>query len=243
MNNRTYLANAQKENRNEWKSADASNPEKTPINMLYVKHNLRDNYFSANGLGDERMKRDIIISEIAKMIVNRPADVISALNRNGVKTSTRPTHKELVGKVSDAMHNSQKFTTDLVSMFAVNKRPMSADGSAAQTTGTQTTGVKTQDYAAMAAGTADTVKFIGGLFGGKKKRKAQEAKDRAAAAEAARQKALAQSQLNHAVKGVSGGKDTESNLMLYVGIGVGSALLITLAVVMYVKYKNKNKAQ
>lgn len=233
MDNKTYLANAQQTNRNEWKSADGSSTR--PINMLYLRHNLPGNYHNASGMGDEDMKADILMSEIAKLIVHRTDEVASALNKHGVKTSKNPTHRELVGKVSGKLHMSKEFAKDIALLIVGKPRPkkMNAEG------GGQ---ASTQDYAAMAAGTASLISSIGGMFGGKKKAKAQAKADKATAEAAARAKAAAQAQLQNAVKGVSGGKDTGMSVSTYILIGLGSAAALGGIIYGIVKYRNRGKA-
>ena len=48
-----------------------------------MKHNIIHNYLSANGAGEQSMERDIIISEIAKLIVDNPERVKLLLQQNG----------------------------------------------------------------------------------------------------------------------------------------------------------------
>lgn len=232
MDNSTYLANAHAMNRNEWKSADAGSAmeidiDKEPVKMLYVKHDLRGNYFSANGSGDARMKRDILMSEIAKLIVHRTDEVASLLNKYGIRTSARPTYRELTKKVARGLHQSQKFSQEIANMVAGGRKRRSADGT-------------TTDYAGMIGNTSDLIGGLGNLFGGKKKAKAQAAADKALAArlraEAELARAKAEAALKGAVKGVSGGKSLGSDVALYIGLGLAGATLVGIGI-WYFKFK------
>ena len=233
MDNSTYLANAHAKNRNEWKSADADSVhevdmDKEPMKMLYVKHDLRGNYFSANGSGDARMKRDILMSEIAKLIVNRTDEVVALLGKYGIKSSARPTYRELIKNVTKGLHRSQKFSLEIANMVAGGRKRSSADGT-------------TTDYAGMIGNTSDLIGGLGNLFGGKKKAKAQAAADKALAArlraEAELARAKAEAALKGAVKGVSGGKKLGSDIALYIGLGLAGATLVGVGI-WYFKFRS-----
>ncbi len=77
--------------------------------MIYMKHNLYKNYMSADGSGDNKMKRDILLSEIAKIIVLKPWLVRNHLLTEGFKVSNNPSRSELVNAVSNAMYAKPKF--------------------------------------------------------------------------------------------------------------------------------------
>ena len=235
MDNSTYLANAYRTNRNEWKSADASGAKNpTPIKMLYMTHDLKRNYRNADGSGDADMKTDILMSEIAKLIVHQPDDVTALLNKHGIAVGTKPTHRTLIGKVTDGLHQSQKFAVDIAGLIAGGGNKMSAvggrNGRSFNAPGDPDTTKKDSiDYASLIGNAADLVKGIGTTFGGEKKSKSQLAATKAEIerlkAEAELEKAKAKAALKGAVKGVSGGKGTGDNIGLYIGIGVGVAAL------------------
>lgn len=94
--------------------------------MIYMTHNAKVSYSNADGAGDEKMKRDIILSEIAKFIIKHPKRVISHLAEVGVKV--KGGRKHLVKAVSDAMHHSPKFAELMASDLAKdNQRSASGD--------------------------------------------------------------------------------------------------------------------
>ena len=218
MDNRTLLLNAYNENRAEWKSADA-NPY-----MIYVKHDLSHNYMSANGSGDAKMKTDIVLSEIGRLIVYSPGTVVGILNKyKKKKLDGIPSQNELVRLVSAAIHNSRKFTEDFSIEIIKQSGEMSFDA----------TPSKPMDIAGLLGGASGVISGLGNLFGGKAKAEAatETAKANALAAQANAQAALA-----NATAGVAGGK-IKSNIGLYIGIGVGVAALGGFAI-WYFKLKN-----
>lgn len=103
--------------------------------MIYMEHNLDANYHNADGAGDEKMKKDIIMSEIAKMIVNRPDRVITHLNEIGIVFKKTPNRRLLVKAVTHGMHSSKRFTVNMMTDVAgggpKNGKMMSAEGGGA----------------------------------------------------------------------------------------------------------------
>lgn len=223
MDNKTYLDNANARDRAEWKSADANSARPSngvePIKMLYVKHKLGNNYLSANGTGDENMKRDILTGEIAKLIVHQPKLIGRLLHRNKLKVPSN-NRALLVTAVSDGLYTNKKFAEDIAIAIAKNR---GADGSLSAE------GDK-GDPGAVLQGAASLVKGLGDLFGGKKKAKAATAQ---AAAEAARDKAAAQKALAEAAKAHAAGAGMKDNMKLYIGLAVAGATLIGVGVWYY----------
>ena len=215
MNNSQYLAIAHEKNRAEWKSADASgNTYAEPMKMVYKEHNLRSNYLNASG--DERMKRDILMSEIAKLIVERTGEVVSLLNKAGFNVPQNPKQKHLVKAVVNGMHKSKRFTKEIIMLIAKGgKKKLSADGTS-------------KDYGSIMSGASDLLNGAGNLFGGKKKAKAQaaasEAERKKLEAEAALEKIKGENALMGAVKGVGGDLGSNIGRNIAIGIGVGALL-------------------
>lgn len=227
MDNKTYLDNANARDRAEWKSADANSVPPSngvePIKMLYVKHKLGNNYLSANGTGDENMKRDILTGEIAKLIVRQPKLIGRLLYKHRLKVPSSNNRSQLVVAVSDGLYSNKKFAEDIAIAIAKNRGSdgtFSAEGDKG-------------DPAAVLQGAASLVKGLGDLFGGKKKAKAATAQ---AAAEAARDKAAAQKALAEAAKAHAAGAGMKDNMKLYIGLAVGAGILVGVGV-WYFKYR------
>jgi len=148
--------------------------------MIYLQHNLMKNYHSANGMGDSKMRSDILVSEIAKMVVNHPRRVIQNLNRTGFPTSAGVSRGRLVKIVSHALHKSKRFARAIAADIASGNYPFSANGAPAPPK--QSVGDVLGNASSLVAG-------LGALFGGKSA--AEKAKAEAEKAKAEAEKALA----------------------------------------------------
>lgn len=239
MNNSQYFSAEHSKQRNEWKSANAEDVVSSkPIKMLYMQHNFHKNYHNASGLGDADVKRDILMSEIAKLIVYKPEEMSGMLKKYGIKISDKPTQRELTRQMAEGMYRSQNLAEEVSQEIAGGSKEFHGDGA----TATDTTKKDSVDYAALVGNAAELVKGIGTTFGGKKKAKSQkaatEAEIKRLKAEADLEKLKAMGALKKAVKGVSGGKDMESNIGMYIGIGLGVAAVVGFAIYWF-KFRKK----
>lgn len=142
--------------------------------MIYLKHNLPSNIMSADGTKDPEMKRDIILSELAKLIAVKPEVVITYLRAAGVKVSDNAGSSQLVKLVSNTVPKSPQFTA-LIAEEMIGRgraaRFMNNDGPESGTgTGNSWSNV---DWAAMSQNTLALVNSIKDLFG-KDKPKSQQ---------------------------------------------------------------------
>lgn len=67
------------------------------------------NFMSADGSGDHAMKRDVLISEIAKIIVSSPRKVMGHLKLYGFAIKQNASTDELATAVSKALQKSPRF--------------------------------------------------------------------------------------------------------------------------------------
>lgn len=170
----------------------------------------KSNWSAADASGDEKLKRDILMSEVAKLIVNNPKRVTDRLTEVGVKVNGAPNSKLLTKVVSQTMLNSPKFAkaiaSDIVSGYGTPS--MSSDGDA---------GASQKVSPEQAAGAASTIfTMFGNVFGGKHKDKTT----------AQTTNTAAQSDLGTHVKTV---EDPNSGAS-HVGRNITIALVIALAV-------------
>ena len=142
--------------------------------MIYLKHNFARNVMSADGTGDPEMKRDIIISELAKLIAVKPDVIITYLRAVGVNVSDGASSSQLVKLVSNTVPKSPQFAA-LVAEEMIGRgrasRVMNGDGDAG-TTGSGS-GWSNVDWAAMSQSTLALVNSMKDLFG-KDKPKSQQ---------------------------------------------------------------------
>ena len=68
--------------------------------MRYEYHNFTENFKAIKNTKDINMTREILLSELTKVIAGRPAMVQKALIGCGVSVDPRPTTRELVGVVA-----------------------------------------------------------------------------------------------------------------------------------------------
>ena len=237
MDNRTYFQMQYAQNRDKWMYA---NSDDSKVKILYMNHNLKNNYMNANGSGDTKMKKDILMSEVAKLIVNRPDKVAEHLRKAGYKISGRPSQRQLVKYTSDALHGSKKFATLIAKDIVGNGENYSVDYGALIDTGVKAGAeagkaqpAPPKDWGAILGGASGVVSGLGGLFGGKKKAQADTAK---AKAEAEAAKAEAAKALAEAAKGVrrSKGGGGGDNTGLYIGIAVAVAVVVVAGIIFMV---------
>ncbi len=91
--------------------------------MIYENHNLFDNIRNIKGTKDMTISRELIVSEIAKIIVARPHEVRRALLDCGVAISDRPTKRDLVMKVSYNAAKSDCLRYNLGVLIMKNQMP------------------------------------------------------------------------------------------------------------------------
>lgn len=178
--------------------------------MIYLKHNLPGNIMSADGTKDPDMKRDIIISELAKLIAVKPHVVIAYLRASGVKVSENASSSTLVRLVSNTVPKSPQFTA-LIAEEMIGRgrasRYMNNDGEAPPSGGSGN-GWSNVDWAAMSQNTLALVNSIKDLFGKDKPKSQQQLQ-----------------QNTNAVNQIAGnGLSTETKVLI--GFAIGIPLLV-----------------
>lgn len=156
---------------------------------------------SADGVGDSKMKSDIVLSEIAKLIVIKPDVVITYLNKSGFNVSPKTGTRSLIRKVGDAIGKSKQFATYMaeeINGIGRAEKHMSGDGS------------QTQNYASMAESTASIMASLSDLFGKPKKNKSQQQIQ----------------QYTHPVQQQTGIGGMETSTKVIIGIAIAVPLLI-----------------
>ena len=109
MDNKKYLSIAADKARDEWKYANAQ-PTVQPLKMIYSTHNLKSNFMNANAAGDTGMNNDIVISEVAKLILSQPKNVVAALQKYGFEVKSMDPH-DITDAVGEALNKSKAFAT------------------------------------------------------------------------------------------------------------------------------------
>lgn len=148
--------------------------------MIYAKHNFKQNFFSANGSGDIVATKDIIITEVEKIIADRPQDLADVMLSSGIKIKVKPKKMDLINAFFNNIDN-QEFQNKLAELIVDNtQNPMygnlnaSGDlgsifgkaGSSAPSSGTGTGSTKVGADAVSSV--ANAVSSLGNLFGSMK---------------------------------------------------------------------------
>lgn len=96
--------------------------------MLYMVHNTKSNYLNADAAGDDKMKRDIVLSEVAKMIVANPGKVLEHLKASGVKVNGSPDGQKLASIVAQTMRGSKQFAQLMAKDIAAGAGNLNCNG-------------------------------------------------------------------------------------------------------------------
>lgn len=184
--------------------------------MIYLVHNTKGNFANADGVGDSKMKNNIILSEIGKLIAVKPEVIIAYLRSVGVKVKDDASSYKLVHLVSNTIPRSKNFTFLLAEEIEGKgraSRMMNGDGDS----GSTNSGNSAADWGNAAQSTVGLVAAIADLFGkGKPKPKAKPA-------------------LNghtNAIKDIANGGMSNDAKWGW-GIAIGLSIIITTGVIVY----------
>lgn len=80
--------------------------------------NMMSNFSGAVNSQDNNMAKDILLSEIHRVLDKNPEVLIEALNNSGIATSSTISKKDLIHRVVEALYESEKFR-DNISQFVI----------------------------------------------------------------------------------------------------------------------------
>lgn len=80
--------------------------------------NMMSNFSGAINSQDNDMAKDVLLSEIHKVLDKNPEVLIDALNNSGIATPSTISKRELIHKVVEALYESEKFQ-DNISKFVI----------------------------------------------------------------------------------------------------------------------------
>ncbi len=75
--------------------------------------NMMSNFSGAVNSQDNDMAKDVLLSEIHRILDKNPEILIEALNNSGIATSTKISKRELIHKVVEAIYESEKFRANI----------------------------------------------------------------------------------------------------------------------------------
>jgi hypothetical protein len=82
--------------------------------------NMMSNFSGAINSQDNDMAKDVLLSEIHKVLDKKPEVLIEALNNSEIATSSTISKRELIHKVVEALYESEKFREN-VSRFVIEE--------------------------------------------------------------------------------------------------------------------------
>ena len=82
--------------------------------------NMMSNFSGAINSQDNDMAKDVLLSEIHKVLDKNPEVLIDALNNSGIATPSTISKRELIHKVVEALYESEKFREN-VSKFVIEE--------------------------------------------------------------------------------------------------------------------------
>ena len=91
--------------------------------MIFESHKLFENIKNMRGTNDMSISRELILSELSKIIMSRPTEVRRVLINCGVAINERPSKVELVKKVNYNIAQSKCLRDNLGQMIADNQIP------------------------------------------------------------------------------------------------------------------------
>lgn len=183
--------------------------------MIYANHDFAENFKSATGRKDEFMKEQIMIDEIAKVLINNKNDVINLLRKHGINATFNDSPERILELTLAQFSQNQKFTNDFKDLVLhINKTNNFQNATAS-------------DVLANPDVQTGITSVISGIANKKAKKKA--AKNKAAADQLRERIKLAQAKMEQPKK---------RGWVKWVIIGTVSAVIITAIIIIIKKRKS-----
>jgi|WetSurMetagenome_2_1015567.scaffolds.fasta_scaffold427725_2 hypothetical protein len=116
--------------------------------MIFGQHNFTANYLNAVGYNDEFMSDQIIIDEVARLIVDDKKNVVEALRKNGVNATYQDNNDLIKALMVKEIENENpdiiRFLTDRIIANQLNEEKYHEFVDQAQKNATGTTGTKSK---------------------------------------------------------------------------------------------------
>lgn len=84
--------------------------------MQYGAHNFQMNFTNAKSLHPE-MAKEMLVHEIAEMVINHQQGVVDALRDSGIKVSDFPTRKELVNLITEHGADNEQLRENIAALM------------------------------------------------------------------------------------------------------------------------------
>lgn len=103
--------------------------------------NMMSNFSGAINSQDNDMAKDVLLSEIHKVLDKNPEVLIEALNNSGIATSSTISKRELIHKVVEALYESKKFRDNISKIIIQNNEQESYNNLTGQNVGKVTSSI------------------------------------------------------------------------------------------------------
>jgi hypothetical protein len=90
--------------------------------MIYAKHDFTSNFLNAVGNNDKGMLQDMIIDEVAKLIVEDKKDIVKLLRKEGINVSINDTQQVIANAITKEIANGNVKFTDKLSKMVASRR-------------------------------------------------------------------------------------------------------------------------
>lgn len=97
--------------------------------MIYARHNAVENWKNAVGSKDEVMRNDMLLDEIAKVIIDKKHEVIQILKKNNVFVPPDVTQIKLAGILAKNIPDNTNLKKDIVNSITEHNIYLNNDGS------------------------------------------------------------------------------------------------------------------
>jgi hypothetical protein len=90
--------------------------------MIYAEHDFTENFCSAVGYSDEFMMKDIIIDEVARLIVEEKSDVVKLLRSNNINVTVNDNNETISNAiVNEVSKGNDSVTNGISEMISRNR--------------------------------------------------------------------------------------------------------------------------
>lgn len=93
--------------------------------MIFAKHDFQKNYLNAINDNDREMTKDVIIDELAKLIVNNKTQIVKIMRTHGVQVSYSDNKKKISNVLTSEIGKNKELRNEiskLIVQYNVNKK-------------------------------------------------------------------------------------------------------------------------
>ena len=201
--------------------------------MVFARHNEKLNYFNATGSKDPLFAKDLVLNDLANIIIQNKPMVINAVKHAGIAIDDKAKNKVLVAAVIENVDSNKQLKNNLAKLITVNhatrsKAPNRAGGNLPATQSKHLNAAG--DQPASGNNFGNVLKSLGSLFIGVGEMVAPGNKQAIAEAQEANKQ-----KLNDLIIAKNGGASDEMSSTTNLVIGIGAVGIIGFLIYLAVK--------